>query len=275
MYNRLDKIVACDEHMDRQMDGRTSCHSKVLAVHTRRMVKNQGKTTILYNVRKPNTSQCCCMCGDTLYFSAKTIISTCILANTGLGIVSYPILYSHIFQYYTLHIPVQRSFTHFPALHFKHSCISVIPQLGGLKIAKWFGLSLSVIDHKISHRNKILQVAHVFEDKLFMSSMVLILAPFGTVLYRKQIYGGHQTRNNHTRLWDEAEEKFKGLYQCFQGCIKACGHTVVFNQWQPNQNYCYFRMQVSRLLSSLSLNCAANLHITLELLAFLTLLALQ
>jgi len=35
MYNRLDRIPACDRHTDRQ----TSCHSIVRAMHTCRAVK--------------------------------------------------------------------------------------------------------------------------------------------------------------------------------------------------------------------------------------------
>jgi len=35
MYNRLDRIPACD----RQTDGQTSCHGIMCAMHTRRAVK--------------------------------------------------------------------------------------------------------------------------------------------------------------------------------------------------------------------------------------------
>jgi len=39
MYDRLDTILACDIQMDRQTDGKTSYHSIVCTMHTRRAVK--------------------------------------------------------------------------------------------------------------------------------------------------------------------------------------------------------------------------------------------
>ena len=43
MYNRLDRIQACDGQTDRQTDGQTSCHGIVRAVHTRRAVKTVNR----------------------------------------------------------------------------------------------------------------------------------------------------------------------------------------------------------------------------------------
>jgi len=39
MYNRLDRIPACDGQTDGRTDGQTSCHGIVHAMHTRRAVK--------------------------------------------------------------------------------------------------------------------------------------------------------------------------------------------------------------------------------------------
>jgi len=38
MYNRFDRIPACDRRTDRQTDEQTTCHGIVRAMHTRRAV---------------------------------------------------------------------------------------------------------------------------------------------------------------------------------------------------------------------------------------------
>jgi len=43
MYNRLDRILACDRRMGehRQTDRQTSCHGIVRAMHMRRAIKSR------------------------------------------------------------------------------------------------------------------------------------------------------------------------------------------------------------------------------------------
>ena len=48
MYNRLDRIPACDRQIDGPTDGKTSCHGIVRAMHTRRAAKS-GRCVLKYS----------------------------------------------------------------------------------------------------------------------------------------------------------------------------------------------------------------------------------
>jgi len=48
MYNRLDRIPACDRQIDGPTDGQTSCHGIVRAMHTRRAAKS-GRCVLKYS----------------------------------------------------------------------------------------------------------------------------------------------------------------------------------------------------------------------------------
>jgi len=47
MFSRFDRTPTCDGRTDGQMDGQTSCHGIVRAMHTRRAVKTIRYCTIM------------------------------------------------------------------------------------------------------------------------------------------------------------------------------------------------------------------------------------